>query len=150
MTRLATAGTSSCATISIAHFKGDNMDLNEAYKADKNSFSGLADEDKTVKNFYDDVLYPISQPLGHTGEYPFERLMEEIDDSEMSTKFILATLNSWQFNKNDKYWPKELERHGFKLVDVTDNTIGERCYIFVRNNNRPNNVEEIISKHNGD
>lgn len=150
MTRVATAGTSSCATISIAHFKGDNIDLNEAYKADKNSFDGPTGEGKTVDDFYYDILYPTKQPLGHTGEYPFERLMEEIDDSEMSTKFILATLNSWQFNQNDKYWPKELERHGFKLMDVTDNTIGARCYIFVRNNNRPDNVKEIISKHNGE
>lgn len=134
MTRIATMGTSSCATIAIAGFKDGQKDLNEAYIADPSTFKG-ADE-MSVDKFYDKILYPVSQPLGHTDEYPFQALMEALDESSMAHKFVIATLNSHQYNGLGGYWRHQLEKHGFELIDKTDNEIGSICYIFTRNHNR--------------
>lgn len=136
MTRLATMGTSSCATIAIAHFKGKNKDLNDQYLADPSSFV-QPEGGMTVQEFYDDILYPTDQELGCTGEYPFRRLMEEIDKSAMKDKFIIATLNASQYNFDDEYWPKQLAECGFEVIDKTNNKIGQLCYIFARNKGRP-------------
>ena len=133
MTRVATMGTSSCATIAIAHFKGDNYDDNEKYLADKSSF---VEPKNSVEGFYQDVLYPTSQPLGHSDEYPFDALMDAIDESDMRDKFIIATLGKSQTILKDGYWPKRLEARGFSLLEKTKNDIGEVCFIYTRNRNK--------------
>lgn len=133
MTRAATMGTSSCATIAIAHFKGDNFKINEEYLKSKQN---MKKEGLSVAEFYSQIIYPTSQPLGHTAEYPFDQLMDEIDSSSLKGKYITATLNQQQFNFENGYWVKRLEARGFKAVDKTHNDIGQDCTIFVRNNNR--------------
>lgn len=145
MTRIATMGTSSCATIAIAGFKDEQKELNESYRKDPKSFKL---EGKSVDQFYNDILYPISQPLGSTGEYPFDLLMEELNRSGMKDKFIIATLNSYQFFGG--YFTELLLNNGFSLVDKTKNNIGEMCYIFIRNEARKgftNWDNKIVSKY---
>lgn len=130
MTHVATMGTGSCATIAISGFKEPNQQLNEDYKKDPKAFkvpSGM-----TVKAFYNEVLYPVSQPLGKTHDLPFTRLMEEIEASSLKTKFIIATINEYQYNGKENYWPKELNKHGFKLMAKTKNSIGSMNYVYVR------------------
>jgi hypothetical protein len=136
MSRIATMGTSSCATIALAGFKQGQKELNEAFKA------GLWEGNKqdafdSVKNFWSKTLYPTSQPLGATDEFPFTLLMKALDESRMVDKFIIATLNEHQQQGLGGYWAKELTAHGFKLVDKTKNNIGSMCYIYIRNNARP-------------
>lgn len=141
MTHVATMGTSSCATIAVGGFK-DAMggvpllgkDANEAYKNDPQTFKNNS-EGLTVKEFYDDILYPTRQDLGRTKEYPFEQLMEEIANSSLKTKYVVITLNNDQ--QMNGYWPKEIERWGFELVDKTNNSIGSMNWIYTRNPNRP-------------
>ena len=131
MTRIATLGTSSCATIAIAHFKEPNKALNDAYIADPKSFKEPA-SGMTVAEFSSSILYPVSQPLGHTKEYPFEKLMEDLAKSGMSSKLVMATLNQSQFMGNDHYWPKQLKKHGFKLIHKAGNNWGQPNYMFMR------------------
>lgn len=131
MSRVATMGTSSCATIAVSGFKDTDVALNKAYNQDPSSFKRKG---RTVKSFYDNVLYPVEQNLGKSGEYPFDLLMQEIDDGDLSTKFIIATLNAYQYEKG--YWPPILEKHGFSLIDKTKNEIGSLNYIYTRNRNR--------------
>lgn len=130
MTRLATMGTSSCATIAIAGFKPNQKELNEKYKESKNP---EMEPKNTIQNFYHKILWPQAQPLGHTGEYPFELLMEKIEESKMKDKFIIITLNKRQKEGDAGYWPKELKRWGFSLIDATKNNIGQPCYVYTRN-----------------
>lgn len=145
MTRAATMGTSSCATIAIAHFKGNNKADNEAYKANGTvpETSGLS-----VGQFYNEIILPTSQPLGHTRELPFQKLMDDIDSSGLETKYISATLNASQRNEDDRYWEKELLGRGFRLSDITNNTLGQTCYIYTRNNNRVENADATIAEVN--
>lgn len=145
MTRIATMGTSSCATIAIAGFKDEQKELNESYRKDPKSFklNGMS-----VDEFYDKVLYPVSQPLGATGDYPFDLLMKELNKSSMKDKFIIATLNSYQFFGG--YFTELLLNNGFSLVDKTKNDIGEMCYIFIRNEARKGFTDRdntIVSKY---
>lgn len=133
MTRAATMGSSSCAAIAIAHFKGQNYEDNVRYLE---SGEGSKGEGLSVDEFYTDIIYPTEQPLGHTAEYPFDMLMDHIDKSRLKTKFIIATLNQSQMMLKDGYWPKRLKERGFEPMDKTKNDIGQPCVIFVRNNNR--------------
>lgn len=135
MTHIATMGTSSCATIAIGGFKDPvGKTLNEKYIKNPDEFVLELDGGFSVEEFYKKILYPSSQPLGRTGDYPFELLMEELDKSKMSSKYVVITLNSYQ---NMSYWPKQLSKWGFKLVDKTKNEIGTMNYIYIRNPNRP-------------
>ncbi len=134
MTHVATSGTFSCATIAIAGFKGTNKDLNDAYLKDPNSFKEK--DGITVGRFYQDILVPVSQPLGKSQEYPFEKLMQLIDQNGMKNKYTTAVLNKDQYLGNDQYWPTQLKKWGFKLVDKTKNDLGMVCYVYVRNNGR--------------
>lgn len=133
MTRIATMGTSSCATIAIAGFKQSQIEVNEQFRKD-GSFEDT--EGRTVDQFYHNILYPTDQPLGHTKEYPFDKLMQELDNSSMKDKFTIATLNAEQFNAKGGYWQERLKEWGFELMDKTKNNIGTLCYIFVRNRAR--------------
>lgn len=132
MTRIATMGTSSCATIAMAGFKGQHYEMNEKYLADPSSF---VEPQNSVQQFYSNILYPTSQPLGHTDEYPLEALMKSLDNSSMKTKFVIATLNQTQRNMKDNYWPKQLAKWGFVLSYATKNTIGQNCFVYIRNPN---------------
>lgn len=136
MPHVATMGTSSCATISIGGFKrGDAYGDNEKYKetGESNESDGL-----TVEEFYKDVLYPISQPLGKSRDMPLRKLMKDIDNSSLSSKLIMATLNRDQYMVKSRYWHKELLECGFELITKCDNTIGSTNYIYMRN---PSKVE---------
>lgn len=136
MTHVATMGAFSCATIAIGRFK-NQYDINEEYKQDKKAFRArFKANGLTVGKFYTDILYPVAQDLGRSAEYPFELLMEEIEKSAINDKFIIAVLNENLFLMKDGYWPKELNRWGFKLIDKTNNDIGGVNYIFTRNRNR--------------
>lgn len=139
MSRIATMGTSSCATIAINGFKPKDKQLNEAYLADPTKVTKGAG--LSVAEFYSRVLYPTSQPLDHTADYPFELLMKELEKSSMVTKFTIVTLNEYQIQ--DGYWQKQLEKWGFNLVDKTKNTIGSMNYIFTRNKNRPADFVDV-------
>lgn len=130
MTKLSTMGTSSCATIALQGFKDEQYELNENYINEGKSIGGGG---HTVEQFYDKVLYPTKQELGRTKDYPFTQLMEEIGKTAMNDKFIIATLNAYQFNTKDHYWPKQLAKWGFQLIDKTENNIGSTCYIYTRN-----------------
>jgi hypothetical protein len=141
MARLSTMGTASCATIAVGFFKKfgeeDGRKANEAYIADNSTFSG-PEEGYTVDQFYDKVLYPVEQDLGRTGEYPFEALMEQIDEHHyMSGKFCIATINDHQFFANDSYWPKQLEKWGFVECHRTANPTmgGDINHMYIRNPN---------------
>lgn len=134
MTHVATMGTHSCATVSIGSFKGDNFQRNQAYLEDKSTGTVVGGE--TAQQFYSNVLYPTSQPLGKSGDYPFDMLMDAIDGGSLNSKFIIATLNQHQMNFENGYWPARLEERGFAQIDKTKNDIGQVCTVFTRNNNR--------------
>lgn len=137
MTHINTAGSESCATIAIAGFgmkNGiDHYVLNTKYEEDPKSYNENGHQGHTVWSFYDEVLFPVSQPLGKTKDYPFDLLMKNIDNSFLKSKCIFAVLNSHQFKNHDYYWPAKLKEHGFKLVDKCANDIGSTNYIFIRN-----------------
>ena len=131
MTKLATMGTSSCATIAIGGFKGkEAYDLNESYRANPDEF---VEPENSVGDFYENVLYPTTQKLGRTDDYPFDALMAAINESSMKDKFIIATLNQYQMNYKDGYWPARFAEHGFTMFDATKNNIGQPCFLFSRN-----------------
>lgn len=136
MSFIATMGTNSCATIAIGGFKSGQMEANEKYKADPKSYEEPKDEGLSVDQFYSQILYPITQPLGRTRDLPFEYLMKRLAKTSMADKFTIATLNIDQYDNKDGYWANELKRWGFKLIDKTKNNIGSMCYIFVRNEAR--------------
>lgn len=129
MTKLATMGTSSCATIALQGFKDEDLALNKNYEEGKDFECPPNDVDW----FYNKILYPTRQDLGRTDTMPFELLMKQLDASRMKDKFIIATLNAYQFNQHNGYWPQRLEKWGFKLIDKTKNNIGSVNYIFTRN-----------------
>lgn len=141
MTRAATMGTSSCATFAIAGFKQDHIDENEKYRADpdnyvldQSNFSTKYPGKGTVGEWFSEFIGPTSQPLGATKDYPFDMLMEEIKKhGTCYDKFTIATLNEFQQEGNDQYWPKRLTEHGFELIDKTQNNMGTVCYVYTRN-----------------
>jgi hypothetical protein len=136
MSRIATMGTASCATVALSGFKQGQMELNEDFKAGK--LKGKVEEaGVSLDKFWNNILYPTSQPLGQTEDLPFEALMRAFGKSRMADKFVIATLNEHQQQGLDGYWVKELTSHGFKLVDKTKNNIGSMCYIYIRNGARP-------------
>lgn len=129
MSRIQTMGTSSCACIAISGFKEADRLLEERF------LEGTWKEPsrgKTVDGFYSEVLYPTTQELGRTKNYPFTLLMDLIDESAMGGKFTIAVLAAFQRDS----WEHKLEERGFKLIDKTDNEIGTTNYIYTRNNNR--------------
>lgn len=140
MTHVATMGVSSCATIALAGWKEGQREKNEAYKKDPKSFKmgpGLS-----VERFYHDILYPTAQPLGQTADMPFEKLMQDLEKSEMRDKFMIAVINQYQYRGNNEYWPKELNRWGFQLVDKMSNAIGSDNYVYIRNSLRKVAIEK--------
>jgi hypothetical protein len=136
MTRLATMGTSSCATIAIQGFKKSDENLERKYQ-ETGSFERPG---KDTSWFYNNVLYPTEQELGRTEDYPFSALMEALNCGNMHNKFIIATINSYQYHNG--FWKDLLEKHEFSLIDKTNNDIGEICYIFARNYNRVDITED--------
>lgn len=130
MTRIATMGTSSCATISIAGFKDNHKAMNEAYLKDKT----VPDkEGLSIQEFYNNIIVPISQPLGHTKEMPFTQLMEKLEKHTLGTKIICAVINAPQFDQG--YWPEQLEKWGFKPILKSNNELGSVNHLYIRNNN---------------
>lgn len=134
MSRITTMGTKSCATIAICGFKIDDLTLNELYN--ENPRKVKKGEGLSVNQFYNEVLYPTSQPFGETADYPFDWLMKELEKSSMRNKFIITTLNHSQTLYKNGYWVKKLNEYEFELIDMTNNTIGEMCYIYARNRNQ--------------
>lgn len=135
MPHVATMGTFSCATIAIGNFKGFTKAQNEAYKADPKSFPAPTDG-LSVAKFSSSILYPTSQPLGKTYDRPLEAIMQEIEESNLNEKYIIATLNSAQYIGDNGYLPDELNRWGFQLVDKTKNNWGSVNYIYTRNRSK--------------
>ena len=135
MSRLATSGMFSCATIAVSGFKPEDRDLNDRYEANPDAWEGLTDG-MDVAQFYDDILYPVSQPLGKTGEYPFTRLMEEMrdhydgEDECIAHKFVVCALPDFQLM--DGYWLDRLHKWGFEEWTTVDNFIGATNHIFYR------------------
>ena len=142
MTKIATMGTASCATIAIQWFKnGDAM--NDAYLANPDpKIKELALQE--AKNFYSNILYPVRQDQGRTEtDLPFTAIMEAIEATGLRNKYIAAVINQSQQSGKDGYWPKQLEKWGFTLIDVTDNDIGGLNYIYTRNRLRPAKAEQV-------
>ncbi len=129
MSRLATMGTASCATIALSGFSMLDIKRDQEYLSDPSSFKY---PNKSVRWFYDEILYPTEQVLGRTDEYPFTRLMQEIGKSDMKDKFIITTLSNSQTQFEDGYWLDKLKEFDFVLLEKTDNNIGEVCHIFTR------------------
>jgi hypothetical protein len=126
-------GTSSCATISIGGFKkGDQKKLNEEYKANKTlpNSAGMS-----VQEFYDEIIVPISQPLGKTQDLPFTKMMEDITTGGLHTKLCMAVLNDYQYQGDNRYWHEELKKWDFKLITKTYNDLGTVNYVYMRNPN---------------
>lgn len=132
MTHIATLGTSSCATIAIGGFKAGNKELNDNYLANKSSFKEPA-EGLTVEGFSSNILMPIAQDLGRTKDYPFERLMEDLEKSSLKNKLVIATLNQSQYLGNDCYWHQQLKKWRFTLFTKTRNEWGSVNYMYIRN-----------------
>ncbi len=130
MSYIATMGTSSCATIAVGGFKDDARQQNEDYKKTK---VFKAPDDQTAEVFYNKVLYPTSQPLGRTHDMPFEKVMEDIAKTSLASKFVICTINEYQYKGSDNYWPNELNRWGFSLITKARNSIGTVNYIYTRN-----------------
>lgn len=142
MTKIATAGTASCATIAIQWFKGGEG-MNNAYL--ENPDPKIKEQAiKEALEFYRGVLYPIRQDQGRTtSDLPFTAIMEAIDATGLKNKYITAVINQCQQTNNDSYWPKQLEKWGFTLIDVTDNDMGGLNYVYSRNRLRPAKVEQV-------
>lgn len=145
MTRLATMGTSSCATLALQGFKNEDILLEKAFKekGDKAVYPKPHSKDGNnlnVADFYSQILYPTTQNLGRTGDYPFSYLMDLIQGHRtMKGKFIVITINSVEYNRG--FWPEKFEGRGFKLLDVTKNSLGGQLnYIYVFNEARPAHV----------
>lgn len=137
MTRIATMGTSSCATIAIAGFGWSKVDGKCEIERNENYLKApekWKEPENSVLDFYRSVLYPVEQKLGHSDEYPFEALMKTISEHpRLNKKFTIATLNAPQENFNDRYWPKQLEKWGFEKIHITKNSIGGTLnHIYVR------------------
>ena len=144
MTRIMTAGTHSCATISIACFGDSEVKRNKDYQE-----TGGFKEDKrgkTILEFVVGVLLPVSQPMGKTKHYPFSFIMEQAVKGPLGGKYTTVLLNSYQYNADEGYWPKELAKWEFELSDKTKNHHGQMCYIYVRNLSRPKNDEMLKGK----
>lgn len=144
MARLSTMGAASCGTAAIGYFKvGDPQAVqkNKNYLENKEAHAEQFQECcKAVANFYSKVLYPISQPHEQTEHFPFDMLMDAIQQhNSMSKRFIIVCLNESQAIGHDPYWRERIEAHGFELIDITANTImsGDKNHIFVRNVTRP-------------
>lgn len=134
MTHIATMGTSSCATIAIGGFKDGQKELNEQYKSDKKFTPVTTGPYKlSVSDFSSNILYPTQQNLGRTYDAPFTRIMEEVENSNLNSKLIIATLNEYQYKGNSKYWHKELLSHGFSLITKCSNNWGSINYVYIRN-----------------
>ena len=132
-TRIQTMGVDSCATIAIAGWSSSARELNEAYKKD-GSFD-IPNSGMSLVDFYEEIIFPTAQDLGHTYNYPFTLLMEELEKGELRTKFCIAALNAEQVM--DGYWVEELSKWGFKKIDETNNTLGLVNHIYLRSPNRP-------------
>lgn len=140
MTRLATMGTSSCATLSISGWTSTDKNLEKSYMDDPKGFTPVEPStrgDVPLKNFGDKILYPLSQPMGESYDYPFSYIMEHLDNGSTSlgAKFIIITLNDNQHNVDD-FWVSRLKDRGFELIDQTHNNAGGLNYIYTRNSNR--------------
>lgn len=143
MTRVSTSGMSSCATIAISGFKQEDYEMEMAHQKDPSEFSKPA-SGMSCWVFYNNVLYPTSQPLGKTGEYAFSALMAAINESSLKTKLITVALPSFQISYKDYFWPKLLKEHGFEEVAQTKNTIGSVNVIFIRNPNPPSEKQRVV------
>lgn len=144
MTKLATMGTSSCATMALQGFREEDIQLNRKWMSGELDF---AEPNFSVRRFYDDVLYPITQDLGRTDDYPFDLLMKRINNHiKMGKKFLIATLDPYQvFIAGGSYWLPRLEHWGFEHIHTTKNSIGDKDnYIFVRDPNK----QEFVSLTN--
>ena len=82
------------------------------------------------------------RPTWLTGDYPFELLMKDIMSGSMGSKFKLLTLNAEQ---NMNYWPEQLAKHGFVLIDKTKNSIGSMNFIYAQSPNRPVDMTGVVS-----
>jgi hypothetical protein len=140
MTHVATMGAGSCATIAISGFAskfGPNYEMNQKYLADPSKYKLDLKGEMSVSRWYDKILYPVKQELGRTGEYPFDLLMQTIEDhGSLAGKFTVIVLGSGQLVEKNGYWSDRLKHWGFEVMDKTDNSIGSINTIFVRNKNR--------------
>lgn len=137
MPYLQTAGTHSCAIMSIGCLKDNARADNETYKT-----TGFVEETDghSVEEFYSKTLYPLQQNLGRTRILPFTKLMEDIKAHYgLCDKMVLASLNEEQYLMGNQYWHKEFKKWGFRLVRKTANSTmsGAVNYLYIRN---PNHV----------
>lgn len=145
MTRLATMGTSSCATLSISGWHTEDKKLQELYENGGYKYDPDAKTERgdcSLTQFGDKLLYPLSQPMGETYDYPFSLIMDYLDNvnelgvhkTSLGAKYIAITVSDYQHNAD--FWPPRLAERGFEKIDQTHNNAGELCHIYVRNTNR--------------
>lgn len=136
MTKLATNGMFSCCSAAIHGFKPGDRENNKEYINNPGSFSFKEESintEGTVAHFYRRILFPSSQPMGQTDDYPFEALMQAIENHDyMKDKLLFCILNKQQTLVDDGYWLEQLKKWGFNQIDITRNTIGMDCYVFSR------------------
>lgn len=163
MTRLATMGTSSCATMAISGWKSEDKVLEEAYLAGNFKYDPEADTargDVPLHLVPGKLIYPLSQPMGESYDYPFSFIMDWLDgvievngtkNPSIGAKFIILTLNDSQYQIG--YWKDKIEARGFKKIDQSWNNAGEMNHIFTRNTNfekRYHNYEAYLKDHPND
>lgn len=156
MTRIATMGTSSCATISIQGFKSQDMVINKKYMDNPGAWKGPTPFDSggeystesvgSVGSFYERILYPTDQDLGYTHDYPFDALMKELSGHKMNDKLICAVVphsnNGWGSEVAD-YFFERLHAWGFHLRERTMNSIGGTNYLWIRSEQETDYINDI-------
>lgn len=147
MTKVATMGTSSCATIALQGFKAkgsalgsfDNKNENEKYLSGNRTIDPKDPCWDSIRDFMSEVIGPTRQDLGRTEDLPFDKIMDFFDSDvhpgkSFGGKFIITTLNNSQ--ETEGYWPKRLKERGFVKIDMTSNDMGSVNHIYTRNNRR--------------
>lgn len=146
MAYLATTGTHSCAVLSIGGVKCATTVSETMYESYKSKDKKLTEEQVKkvsdlykscavdVGNFYNKILYPVSQPLGSTRRhYPFSMLMDVINKHpRLRGKPIFMVLADFQ-KVAGKVNINTLKEYGFKLHSKTNNNLGGICYILIKN-----------------
>lgn len=138
MTKIATMGTSSCATFAINGFKPEDIDMEKVFRVStpKDRKVLVSKAAKAIQDWYKEVLYPIDQKLGHSKDHSFSAIMQAISaHPQLNKKYLIATLPSYCLNLTcEGYWGKVLKWWGFELVTSTVNSTvqGSVNHILVR------------------
>lgn len=116
MPRLSSTGTQCCGMVSLSRF------------CTSHTKTACTTE---ITKFKDSTLLNLSQPYGETDEFELDSLMEVVDKG-LPGRVLQAVLNEDQYYLKDRYWPKKLRKHGFRLIRRFDNPTGYVCFLYLR------------------